>query len=71
MQGASLRAISNTMQVMTSDPASVLADAGRETGLLIKKLTLELVQNARGEGVSFREIRREREGFPLQLQRWV
>jgi hypothetical protein len=50
------------MRVMTSDPGSVLADAGRETGPLIKKLALELVQNARDEGVSFRETRREREG---------
>ena len=56
------------MRVMTSDSGSVLADAGRETGPLIKKLTLEFVQNTRGEGVSFGETRRERERLPLQPQ---
>ena len=51
------------MRVMASDQESVLADAGRETGPLLKKLALKLVQNARDEGVSFREERREREVF--------
>ena len=35
------------MRVMTSDLGSVLADAGRETGQLFKKLPLELVQKTR------------------------
>ena len=35
---------------------------------MIKKLTLELVQNARGRGVGFGEIRKERVRLPLQLQ---
>ena len=39
---------------MTSDPGCVLANAGHETGPSIKKLALELVQNTRDNGVSFR-----------------
>ncbi|KAJ7683300.1 GTPase activating rab protein [Mycena olivaceomarginata] len=62
IQGASLRAICNATRVMTSDPASVLADQGHETGPLIARLALELVRNARDEGVVFREPTRERGG---------
>ncbi|KAJ6611172.1 rab-GTPase-TBC domain-containing protein [Mycena sp. CBHHK59/15] len=60
MQGASLRAISNATRVMTSDPASVLADQGHETGPLIARLALELIRNARDEGISFRDPTKER-----------
>ncbi|KAF8642048.1 hypothetical protein AX16_009714, partial [Volvariella volvacea WC 439] len=54
-QGASLRAIANATRVMTNDPGSILADQGRESGELIKKLAMELIRNAREKGVVFRE----------------
>lgn len=60
-QGASLRAIIHATRVMTSDPASILDDQGRETSPLIARLALELVRNAREEGLDFRERPRERE----------
>ncbi|TFK73323.1 TBC-domain-containing protein [Pluteus cervinus] len=59
-QGATLRAIANATRVMTNDPASILADQGIETGPLIKKLALELIKNARDEGVTFREKQKEK-----------
>lgn len=59
IQGSSLRAIANATRVMTSDPSSILADQGKETGPLIASLALGLIKNARDEGVTFRE-RRER-----------
>ncbi|KAK7055916.1 GTPase activating rab protein [Favolaschia claudopus] len=62
IQGASLRAICNATRVMTSDPASILADQGHETGPLIKRLALELVGNARDEGLVFREPSKNRKG---------
>ncbi|KAJ6489064.1 rab-GTPase-TBC domain-containing protein [Mycena sanguinolenta] len=62
IQGASLRAICNATRVMTSDPASILADQGHETGPLIARLALELVRNARDEGVVFRDPTKERRG---------
>ncbi|EKM57867.1 uncharacterized protein PHACADRAFT_116285 [Phanerochaete carnosa HHB-10118-sp] len=48
-QGSAIRAIVNATRVMTSDPASILADQGRDTGLLVGKLALELVRNARDQ----------------------
>lgn len=60
MQGASLRAIANATRVMTSDPSSILADQGRETGPLIAKLALELIKTARDESIQFRERPKER-----------
>ncbi|KAJ6578067.1 rab-GTPase-TBC domain-containing protein [Mycena capillaripes] len=72
IQGASLRAIAHATRVMTADPASVLADAGRETGPLIARLALELIRNARDENIVFREPGRERparRGAELSLDR--
>ncbi|KAJ7146773.1 rab-GTPase-TBC domain-containing protein [Mycena epipterygia] len=60
IQGASLRAIANATRVMTADPASILADQGHETGPLIARLALELIRNARDEGIMFREPAKER-----------
>ena len=62
-QGASLRAIIQATRVMTSDPASILDDHGRETSPLIAQKAFELVRTARDEGLDFREQpkpRRER-----------
>jgi hypothetical protein len=59
-QGASLRAIAHATRVMTSDPASILADQGSETGPLVAKLALELVKNARDEGIIFLERPKEK-----------
>lgn len=56
-QGATLRAIVNATRVMTQDPASILADAGADTSDLVKQLAMELVRNARDEGLIFREQR--------------
>lgn len=59
-QGSSLLAIIQATRVMTSDPASILADQGKDTGPLVAKLALELVRNAREEGLDVRERPRER-----------
>jgi hypothetical protein len=59
-QGTSLRAIANATRVMTSDPASILADQGRETAPLIARLALELVQNARDHKINFRDRPKEK-----------
>jgi hypothetical protein len=59
-QGASLRAIANATRVMTSDPASILADQGRETGPLVARLALELIKNARDNEINFRERPKEK-----------
>ncbi|KAJ3911896.1 GTPase activating rab protein [Lentinula edodes] len=56
VQGSSLRAIANATRVMSSDPSSILSDPG-ETGPLIKSLAMDLIRNAREEGVVFRESR--------------
>ncbi|KAJ3797579.1 GTPase activating rab protein [Lentinula aff. detonsa] len=56
VQGSSLRAIANATRVMTSDPSSILSDPN-ETGPLIKSLAMDLIRNAREEGVVFRESR--------------
>jgi small G protein signaling modulator 3 len=59
-QGASLRAIANATRVMTSDPASILADQGRETGPLIARLALDLIKNARDNDIDFQERPKEK-----------
>ncbi|KIP11017.1 hypothetical protein PHLGIDRAFT_33581 [Phlebiopsis gigantea 11061_1 CR5-6] len=53
-QGSSIRAIVNATRVMTTDPASVLTDQGREAGALIGALALELVRNARDQKLDIR-----------------
>ena len=60
MQGATLRAIANATRVMTSDPSSVLADQGRDTGPLVAKLAMELIKNARDEAIMFRDRPKDR-----------
>ncbi|THH33474.1 hypothetical protein EUX98_g726 [Antrodiella citrinella] len=59
-QGSSLRAIVHATRLMTSDPSSILADQGLDTGPLIARLALVLVQNAREQNVELREPPRER-----------
>lgn len=59
-QGATLRAIANATRVMSSDPSSILSDQGRDTGPLIARLSMELIKNARDEGVIFRERPKDR-----------
>ncbi|KAH9930069.1 rab-GTPase-TBC domain-containing protein [Fomitopsis serialis] len=54
-QGSSLRAIIQATRVMTSDPASILDDQGRETSPQIAQKAFELVRAAREEGLNFRE----------------
>jgi len=61
-QGATLRAIANATRVMSSDPSSILSDQGRDTGPLIARLSMELIKNARDEGIIFRERAKERRG---------
>lgn len=53
MQGATLRAIAHATRVMTNDPSSILADQGRDTSVLIAKLAMDLIRNARDEGVNY------------------
>ncbi|EPQ53941.1 TBC-domain-containing protein [Gloeophyllum trabeum ATCC 11539] len=60
VQGSSLRAIVHATRVMTSDPGSILVDHGRETGPLISELAMELVRNAREQGLIFREKPKEK-----------
>jgi hypothetical protein len=60
IQGATLRAIANATRVMTSDPGSVLADQGRDTGPLVAKLAMELIKNARDEAIMFHERPKDR-----------
>ncbi|KIK91821.1 hypothetical protein PAXRUDRAFT_830499 [Paxillus rubicundulus Ve08.2h10] len=60
-QGTSLRAIAHAMRVMTSDPGSILVDQGREAGPSVRRLALELVQNARDERIVFHELLKPRE----------
>ncbi|KAF8149027.1 rab-GTPase-TBC domain-containing protein [Crassisporium funariophilum] len=59
-QGVTLRAIANATRVMTSDPSSILSDQGRETGPLVAQLAMDLIKNARDEGISFRERPKDR-----------
>lgn len=55
MQGATLRAIAHATRVMSNDPSSILTDQGRETSSLIATLAMNLIRNAREEGIIFRE----------------
>jgi len=48
---------------MTSDPGSILADQGQDTGPLIARLALELIKNARDQGVVFRERHKDRKEY--------
>jgi hypothetical protein len=59
-QGSSLRAIVNATRVMTNDPASILDDQGHHTSELIARLALELVRQARDDGVVVRERPKEK-----------
>ena len=45
---------------MTSDPGSILADQGRDTGPLVAKLAMELIKNARDEAILFHERPKDR-----------
>ncbi|KAG6897016.1 hypothetical protein C0992_004661 [Termitomyces sp. T32_za158] len=60
IQGSSLRAIANATRVMTTEPASVLADSGRYTNPLIAQLAFDLISHARDQGITFRERPKER-----------
>lgn len=59
-QGTAIRAIVNATRVMTSDPASVLVNHGRDLGKLISQSAYELVRNARDSGLDIRDVTRER-----------
>lgn len=65
IQGSSLRAIANATRVMTTDPASILADQGRDTNPLIAQLAFELIKNARDEGVTYHERFKDRKESKL------
>ncbi|KZP22612.1 TBC-domain-containing protein [Athelia psychrophila] len=66
VQGAALRAIVNATRVMTSDPGSVLVNQGIDTGPLVQLLALDLVRNARDQGVIFRDKERPKKEKPEQ-----
>ncbi|KXN83791.1 TBC domain-containing protein C4G8.04 [Leucoagaricus sp. SymC.cos] len=55
IQGATLRAIANATRIMTNDPSSILTDQGRDTSPFIATLAMELIKNARDEGIVFRD----------------
>ena len=59
-QGASLTAIIHATRVMTSDPRSILMETGSETNGSIARLALQLVRNAREEGIELREKPKEK-----------
>ena len=59
-QGTSLTAIIHATRVMTSDPRSILMETGSETSGLIARLALQLVKNAREEGIELREKPKEK-----------
>lgn len=59
-QGASLTAIIHATRVMTPDPRSILMETGSETDGLISRLALQLVKNAREEGIELREKSKEK-----------
>ena len=59
-QGTSLTAIIHATRVMTSDPRSILMETGSETDGLIAQLALQLVKNAREEGIELREKPKEK-----------
>ncbi|KAG6901710.1 hypothetical protein C0995_008872 [Termitomyces sp. Mi166 len=60
IQGSSLRSIANATRVMTTEPASILADSGRYTTPLIAQLAYDLISHARDQGITFRERPKER-----------
>lgn len=64
-QGSSLQAIINATRVMTENPASILAEQSRDSGELIARLSMDLVRNAREDGLSARL--RQREKKPQQI----
>lgn len=73
-QGASLRAIIQATRVMTSDPASILDDQGRDTSDFIAQRAMVLVRNAREAGLDFRKERKpdkpdgqHQQGHPVSL----
>lgn len=68
-QGSSIRAIVQATRLMTSGPASILADSGADTAPLIARLAYELVLNARNEGLELREPPRERKERNLERTR--
>lgn len=59
-QGASLMAIIHATRVMTSDPRSILMETGSETDGLIAQSALQLVKNAREEGIELRDKPKEK-----------
>ncbi|EMD33384.1 hypothetical protein CERSUDRAFT_108175 [Gelatoporia subvermispora B] len=59
-QGAALRAIVHATRVMTSGPASILVDHGRDAGPLVSQLAYELIRRAREDRVEIREPQKER-----------
>ncbi|EJD49827.1 TBC-domain-containing protein [Auricularia subglabra TFB-10046 SS5] len=52
-QGRSLMAICNATRVMTNDAKSILVDP--DASELVARLAMQLVSNARGEGLTYRE----------------
>ncbi|KAF5327072.1 hypothetical protein D9619_004668 [Psilocybe cf. subviscida] len=65
-QGATLRAIANATRVMNqSDPSSILSDNGHDMGPLIVRLAMELIKNARNEGITFRDRPKDRKNEPI------
>ncbi|KAF7311903.1 GTPase activating rab protein [Mycena indigotica] len=60
IQGSAIRAIVNATRVMTAEPSSILVDGGQDTEPLIARLALELVRNARDEGLVWRDPTKER-----------
>lgn len=60
-QGATLRAIANATRVMNqADPSSILSDNGHDIGPLIARLAMDLIKNARDEGITFRDRPKDR-----------
>ncbi|KAF7303469.1 GTPase activating rab protein [Mycena indigotica] len=60
IQGSAIRAVVNATRVMTAEPSSNLVDGGQDTEPLIARLALELVRNARDEGLVWRDPTKER-----------
>ncbi|OCH89615.1 TBC-domain-containing protein [Obba rivulosa] len=67
-QGATLRAIVHATRVMTSDPASILIDYGRDAGPLVSQLAYELIQKAREDRLEIREPQKEKRKVERTLQ---
>ncbi|KDQ59101.1 hypothetical protein JAAARDRAFT_33831 [Jaapia argillacea MUCL 33604] len=68
-QGSSLRAIVHATRVMSSDPSSILVDSGHETSPLVARLAMDLVRNAREQGVVFKERGKEKMQRPQVEER--